>query len=451
VSPDGTQIVASCENNHEVWIMGPNGDNGRKLGGTELESYGGFAWSPTGRRVAYVKTKLDSSSRLIETEGRTRVIETVSLDGGPPSFVLSDPGLIEARQMVSNLAWLHDGRMVFVLATNEGCNLWEIRVDPLTGKPITSARQMTKWDKWDALSLSISRDDRHLLVDKLHVRQDIYVGALKDNGTHLEAPRRLTFSDSENLVFGWSPDSTAIFFKSDRTGGVQSYQQKLDREDGERLAPVGEFSSAVVSPDGRSMLYWSSHGGTDPSQLMRLRVPQGVPEQVLQLPTGEVADFDCPQRATSDCVLYRMEKDQLIFYELKPLHGLGKELKRFRVSAPREFALSPDGMRFATLPGRRTGKVVVLDLSNGKEESITLPVRWAVWSLSWTPDGKGMYLAAQDKGYFLVHLALDGKFRVLLDRGRDNWLSVPMASRDFRHLAFSQQIFENNAWVLENF
>jgi hypothetical protein len=62
-----------------------------------------------------------------------------------------------------------------------------------------------------------------------------------------------------------------------------------------------------------------------------------------------------------------------------------------------------------------------------------------------------MYLAAQDKGYFLVHLALDGKFRVLLDRGRDNWLSVPMASRDFRHLAFSQQIFENNAWVLENF
>jgi Tol biopolymer transport system component/DNA-binding winged helix-turn-helix (wHTH) protein len=450
VSPDGGQIVASCEHFHEMWIIGATGENAKKLAGEEFESYGGFSWSPTGRRLAYVKTKLDGSSR---------VIETASVDGGPPTVVLSDPGLLDARQMVTNLAWLHDGRMLFVLEKNERDNLWEIRVDSQTGKPIASARQITNWDKWDALSLSITHDDQRLLVEKLHIRQDIYVGELKENGTRLDAPRRLTFSDSQNFVLGWSPDSKAIFFQSDRTGAFQSYQQKLDQEDSELLTPIGGAVSAVATPDGRSILYWSSQGNTYPLRLMRLPLPQGAPQQVLEFPAGEVADFDCPQRAPSDCVLYRSEKDQWIFYELNPLQGLGREIKRFKLSTPKErrlttpkeFALSPDGMHFATLQGRRSGKVIVLDLNNGEERIITLPARWAVWGLSWTPDGKGMYLATQDKGYLMVRLSLDGKFRVLLDRGRDNWLGFPMTSRDSLHLAFSQQVFENNAWLLENF
>jgi Tol biopolymer transport system component len=90
-------------------------------------------------------------------------------------------------------------------------------------------------------------------------------------------------------------------------------------------------------------------------------------------------------------------------------------------------------------------------LSSGKEEIVPFPSSWAIWTGYWTSDGKGIYFAAQTKSYFIARLALDGKFRVLLDRGRDNFLIFAVPSPDGMHLAFSQQTFEDNAWLLEDF
>ena len=127
-------------------------------------------------------------------------------------------------------------------------------------------------------------------------------------------------------------------------------------------------------------------------------------------------------------------------------------MQRFKLGSPEAFAISPDGMRIAIVPqGLHPGKLELLDLTTGKEKSIPLPANWKIWQLYWTPDGKGLYLSAQAKGYFMSHLALDGTFRVLLDRGRDNWLGFATPSRDGLQLAFIQQTFEDNAWLLENF
>jgi Tol biopolymer transport system component len=61
-------------------------------------------------------------------------------------------------------------------------------------------------------------------------------------------------------------------------------------------------------------------------------------------------------------------------------------------------------------------------------------------------------VAAQSKeGYFIARIDLDGKTHVLLDRGRNQWLGRPTPSPDGHRLAFSQQAFEANAWLLENF
>ena len=442
VSPDGTQIVAACEDHHEVWIMGATGENARKLMGGETERYAGFSWSPTGRRLAYVKSKLDGSGG---------VIETISLDDTRPTVVFSDRGLGDT-DFAGWLVWLRDGRMIFGLHKGSRNNLWEITVDPKTGRSSTGARQMSTWDGVDVMGISVSRDDHRLLVNKLHRHRDIYVGSLKENGTRLDALRRLTFSDSSNNVFGWTADSKAIFFTSDRTGTSQVYRQKLDQEVAEPLNPAPGREGGTVSPDGRSILYWTSHLETDPLRLMRLPAPQGTPQQVLEFPAGEVADFDCPGRANSQCVLYRAEKGQLIFYNFDPLQGLGKELKRFSLSAPDGFAVSPDGMRVAIVPsGLQPAKVILLDLRSGMEEIVPFPSSWRIRSGFWTSDGKGIYLAAQTTGYFIARLALDGKCRVLLDRGRDNFLLFAVPSPDGLHLAFTQQTFEDNAWLLENF
>jgi hypothetical protein len=58
-------------------------------------------------------------------------------------------------------------------------------------------------------------------------------------------------------------------------------------------------------------------------------------------------------------------------------------------------------------------------------------------------------VAAPD--YQIVRIGLDGKTSVLLDRARDAWLGDVAASADGLHLAFNQQTFEANVWLLEEF
>jgi Tol biopolymer transport system component len=93
----------------------------------------------------------------------------------------------------------------------------------------------------------------------------------------------------------------------------------------------------------------------------------------------------------------------------------------------------------------------LVDLRNGTERPLQLPQGWRIWSLSWDTEGKGVLVAAQTRSYFLARIDLDGKYHVLLDSGRNQWLSSPKPSPDGRYLAYSQLTFETNAWLLENF
>ena len=116
------------------------------------------------------------------------------------------------------------------------------------------------------------------------------------------------------------------------------------------------------------------------------------------------------------------------------------------------WSVSPDGSRIAIASlDQLKDQVRILDLANASEHDLQLPPRWYIWSLSWAKDGKALFAAVGFTDYMIVRIELDGKTHVLLDKGREHWLSAPIPSPDGRHLAFSQQTFENNAWLLENF
>ena len=93
----------------------------------------------------------------------------------------------------------------------------------------------------------------------------------------------------------------------------------------------------------------------------------------------------------------------------------------------------------------------LVDLRNGTERPLQVPQGWRIYTLSWDAEGKGVLVAASTMSYFLARIDLDGKYHVLLDSGRNQWLSSPKPSPDGRYLAYSQQTFETNAWLLENF
>ena len=305
VSPQGSLIACVSGHGDEIWVMGANGENPHRILTGQNNTYNDLAWSPTGLRLAYAKA--------VTNQGGS--IETVSLDGGAPSVVISDPRLYNGDG--PGLVWARDGRMIFVkyeglLGPYEGSlpkgdDLWEIMTDPLTGKPSGEATRITHWDGVDTFSLTVSRDANRLAVVNTHVRDDVFVGELKDGGTRLASPTRLTVSESQDHPSGWMRDSKTVLLSSTRTGRGQLFKQQMEQDTAEPLirGPDDE-GGAELSPDGRWILYWSiERGGDKPpttARLMRFPVFGGSTEQVLEARMDENVSFNCPVRPAGSCV-----------------------------------------------------------------------------------------------------------------------------------------------------
>jgi Tol biopolymer transport system component len=451
VSPKGTSIAFVGRGSHELWVMGPNGENPRKVLSSESEQFGPPAWSPTGQRLAYIRHKSDES----EFGG---AIETASPEGGASSLVLSDPRL--DTDTFAIMGWLRDGRLIFALqggAGSEEMNLWAILASPQTGNVTGKPAKITNWFGVSPYAASISQDGKRLAVFKMHVRDDVYVGALSDDGTRLDVPRRLTLSDSRDFPDVWMRDSRSILFESNRTGKFQIYRQRLDQDTAEPLVPGSDDErTAALTPDGAWVLYWTrAVGGKSPPtlfKLMRFPISGGSPEQVPDPPLEAMPAVDCPSQAGSFCVFGRQEHDHVVLRTLDPVQGLGKEVATIQGSTDLAFAMSPDGTRVAALSGdRRLKQIHILNLRNGTERTFPLPPYSQIWSLAWAPDGKALFAAVQSTNYLIVRIELDGKTSMLLDRGRNQWLGFALPSPDGRQLAFAQQTVDSNSWLLENF
>jgi eukaryotic-like serine/threonine-protein kinase len=459
VSPQGSLIAFTSTNGHddEIWVMGADGENPHRILTGENATYNDLAWSPTGQRLGYTRA-------ASQTGGS---IETVSLDGGPPSVVISDPQLYEGDG--PGLVWARDGHMIFVkwearFAPYDGWmykgdNLWEIMTDPQTGKPSGSATKITNWDGAVTWSLTVSRNANHLVVVNTHARDNVYVGELKDGGTRLASPTRLTVSETQDHPSGWMRDSNTILFSSNRTGRMQVFKQEMEQDTVEPLirGPDDE-GGAELSPDGRWILYWSTKSDKDKQpttgRLMRFPVLGGPPEQVLEARMDENVSFNCPIPPASSCVFSHWEQGQQIFYALDPVQGRGRELARTKLgpSMRLDWRVSPEGSDIAVASvDQLREQVRIIDVRSGTERNLHLPHGWLIWGLSWTSDGKALFATGLSKEYFMARVELDGKTRVLLNRGRSQWLGSLCASPDGRHLAFSQRAFASNAWLLENF
>ena len=283
VSPQGSSIAFIGGRGQEIWVMGANGENSNKILTSANERYATLAWSPTGQRLAYIKTA---------ASGNGGSIETVSLDARQPSVVISDPLLHSTDN--PPLLWVRDGRIIFALSEssgNTGTNLWEIMTDPQSGKPSGKAMKLTNWDGLRAFSPSVSRDGSRLVVVKVHIRDDVYVGQLKDAGTRLDSPTRLTVSESIDYPSAWTRDSKTIFFGSNRLGRDQIFRQQLDQDTAEPLIQGSDDEAgAELSPDGAWILYWSlahAGGGSPPTtmRLMRSPPPVDLQNRFWRLPT----------------------------------------------------------------------------------------------------------------------------------------------------------------------
>jgi Tol biopolymer transport system component/predicted Ser/Thr protein kinase len=449
ISPDGTSIAFLAGHGKEIWLMDADGGNPRKFLSLENDFYAAVAWSPAGQRLAYTKQLASGSGGSIET---------VPARGGKPNVVFSTANLSIGEG--PPLLWLRDGRIVFPVdeATLSSTNYWTIHADPQSGEPSGQAARITNWDGQHTWSASASQDGRRLALIRGHIRDDVEVGELKEGGRRLDSPARLTVSESVDYLFAWTRDSKAVLFSSNRTGRRQLFKQGLGQDTAEPLVQgPDDEEGAGVSADGAWLLYWSfSLSGSPPTTVRLMRAPMagGSPQQILEAPTEAAIDVHCPNTAGRPCLISGWQDGQVVFHELDPLQGQGKEVGHTKLPKPSAMLwnLSPDGSSIALVTSDQLrGKIRILDLAKNTEHDISLPATWSIWMLSWTADGKALLLSAQSRDYFLARLEFDGKSSTLLNRGRAQWIGPNCPSPDGRRLAFSLQTFEDNAWLLENF
>jgi Tol biopolymer transport system component len=278
----------------------------------------------------------------------------------------------------------------------------------------------------------------------------------------MKSPRRLTLDNGGiSDINGWTPDSQAILFSSDRNGKSAVFRQGLNENVPEAVVEgPAENSNVGISPDGSWLLYEesphteSSPPPSTPSRLIRRPVGGGPPEVVLEEPAGMSWSYWCSVKRGASCVLSEREGKAFVFYALDPARGKGRELGKIEVEETFDnWRLSPDGSRLAVIDPQHLGRVEVLTLSDRVWHEISIdPAFGKLQSICWAADEKGLFLTSWlPESYNLLHATLAGKVSPLLRNGHRQWMVNPIPSPDGKYLAYQGQTNDENVWMLENF
>ncbi|HEY6291097.1 MAG TPA: hypothetical protein VI455_05975 [Terriglobia bacterium] len=375
------------------------------------------------------------------------------------------------------LRWSPDWRLVFSVrqladspSGQESYGLWEVPVEPSTGEAAGKPERLAHWSDFGPQGLSITADGKRLSFLKTRQWQDVYLGELGPDGASMKAPRRFTLDNRGSDPNGWTPDSKAIIFSSERSGKSDIFRQGLKENMAQAIVQGPEHDygktggdtpvpGAMVSPGGVWILYGDSSRAmpgapSSPSRLMRRPAPGGPPEMVVEEAAGMRWDYRCPLKPGSSCVLSQEEGADFVFYSLDPMRGKGEQLGRME-GAQAGFTgwnISPDGARLAVVRGedKYNGRIDVLTLSSHDWHEMPVEPVWGhLQSIAWAADGRGFFVTSWlPESFNLLHVTLAGKVNPLL-RNHRQWMHNPLPSPDGKYLAFGAQTWDSNVWMLE--
>jgi eukaryotic-like serine/threonine-protein kinase len=451
ISPDGSTIAFSTKKgrfgDREIWLMGMDGENARKLyESDENGALGGLMWLPRGQRVVYVVTDKSGDSLV-----------TRELKGGPVTTILFPPDMKKMQE----IAMLPDGRFLYTLrepdAVVNSCNYWTQHLDERTGSLDHKPVRLTNWGAGCAGGTSVTADGKKLIFNKWMAHFSIYVTDIVQNGTHISGTRRFTLTESWDFPSDWTTDSKEVIFRSNRNGHWGIFKQSLSEDTAEPLVLRSEdIGHTVVTPNGRWVIYSVSTKPEDraaPVQLMRVPISGGPSEPVLTAPTGIV---QCAKAPANLCVLYEddLDRKQYTVSSFDALSGRGRELTRIDYGANKgdyDIVLSPDGNRLAYTTGHE-GLIHILSLRGQPLQEIRVKGGWTRFEdMEWAADCQGLFVAHSIQGgAALLYVDLQGNAHVLWQQhGGTGTYGFP--SPDGRHLAFLGWTIEANVWMMENF
>jgi len=445
-SPDGSKILFTTKLESEIWVMGSNGEEPRKiLSGAAQDAFGYLAWFPDGKRILFLRYPLVGPN----------AVESLALDGAQPAIVVSAHNLNAS-------VFLRDGRLFYDVwgpSGNDGAiSLWEVRVDLENGRATGGTHTFTQWKNTGVSDLSVTSDGKRVVFLKGNPQGDVYVGNLEQNGHTLTSSRRLTLNDRDDQPSDWTPDSKSVLFFSNRNGTYDIFRQSIDETAAQALVENKRYKIRPrMSPDGNWVLYYDPPGINSWNERVRIaRVPlTGGPTETVMEEQGLYV-FRCTRPPANRCIAGVLHPKELIIYSLDPIKGRGPELVRIPVDADVEapnLDLSPDGTSIAFISlNMFAGKIRVISLLDASQRDVDVKGWNSLNHINWAADGKGWYVSSElALASTLLYVELSGNATVLLREPglfTETW-GIP--SPDGKHLAFLRYNFGNNAWVLEGF
>ncbi len=451
LSLNGSQVAYVAGN--EIWVMGPDGEAARRIAKFDaIDSIDWIAWSPSGQRLVYTRSRGESLKP--ET-----VIETCDLQGGPRALVLSEPRL-GGVYGISQVHWLPDGRILYsVYPAGESFyserGFWSVATDPGTGKPLGAPVRFGA-DAPSPSDLQASADGKRLIYTYARSNDAVYLGDLEHRAEKFN-PRRLTLEEWNSWPFDWTRDGKAVLFASIRNGRYAIFQQRIDQPTPQVLLSGAEnYRRPIFSPAGDRLLYLASAtvDYLDPTKrVMSKPVNEGTPSVLL----AGAYYYRCGSVPSARCFLAELQGQQLVFSELDPVKGKGAEIQRVDVHRGDwsvAWSVSPDGNEIAILdPGANRGEVKILTVADHALRTLALQGwKWdGAQSITWSADGNHLFATALTAtSVVLFSIDLRGNMRVLVEEGA-GWLSYPVPSPDGRYLAYMKRTNESNVVMLEHF
>jgi eukaryotic-like serine/threonine-protein kinase len=419
----------------------------------------GLSWSSDGHWLTYLRKTGETDPIALEArlpgDGRTATI-------------FKDPDL-------RGYVWLSPSKIVldrWEAPDKPYSNLWQIDVDSKNMKAVGKPRRLTNWAGFSIDSMSASRDGKLLALTRRTEQSNVLVGELADHGSSLSHLRRISLENRVEWPGGWSGDSKALLFQSDRTGNMNIFRQRIDSTNSEPVVmDQNDNRAPVLSPDKEWVLYFAwprSAAQVNTASLMRRPVGGGASELVLNakgLPgsaqtsyrvvmptmTGQPA-FRCPSQSGPSCVLSEAGPHEVVFYSFSPLAAASKsQLFQIEVGDPNALSwdLSPDGSRIAYAELTwRSASIHIRELRANITRDIPLKGITELSTLSWSADGKSLFATTFAlTGSSLFHVTLDGQYRVLYKGAKEVEGAKP--SPDGRYLAFGDVVSASNVWLVE--
>ena len=442
-SPDGSKVMFTANKDTELWIAGAAGEGARPLIVDRTgRVFAAMFWSRDGKRVSYL--------RKLNGPGNEDYYESADAASGKV--------LATEKHVTFDSAYaLEDGRLFFLrdapIHTNDAYSLWVVDTDTADGSFLAPPRQIASLDRGRAFELTGSEDGSKLSLVFERGHGHVYVGTLHQPGPTLVDVQRLTYDTLTDYPHTWLYDNQTVIFESDRTGRYRIYKQRLQDHMPQEFSTGTEPSVLPqVTPDGKWILYASKPHVLRSSEdkLFRIPVDGGIPEEVAI--GGPLDEFECPLFGSNGCVLRETEGEKaFVYYALDPVKGKGRELARtsWLPHVIEDWCVSPDGSAVALTShdaGNPRIRIVPLGENSGHHEE-ELPVRGygTLSGISWSADGKGWYVAADNPaGTSLLYVNRQGESHILRDTPLSTW-GIP--SPDGAKLAFVDRAVDSNVWM----